>query len=309
MENQQNTPAMVDKPAKTTQSAAAGLNKILAANITQWMKDADCRFVLMFRESSMRTFYALLFIDVKDSPLWGAELIYQFKLPGNFPQDPPSVECLTPNGQMDLGGPICLGIGEWHKDQWRGSLGIVGFVNYVWCCMTNMEQVEHGIRIIKNTAPGQLRKFAQESREYNRVDPSTHAIQTEFETKIRDYPNIPAIRALQDLRRATQTPKASPHKSGREPQPTTKASNVVPPMALAAPPVASVVIPATVPATASATVPAAVPATVPTAVPVAVPTIAPAKAPTAAPESSAKSEPKNENDDTAFCDYMSDLGL
>lgn len=202
---------MADKSTKSV-STATSLNKILAANITQWMKD-DCRFVLMFCDSSMKTFYALLFIDVKDSPLWGAELIYKFKLPDNFPHDPPSVECLTPNGQMDLGGPICLGIGEWHKDQWRGSLGIVGFVNYVWCCMTNMDQVEHGIRIIKNTPPNQLRKHAQESREYNRVDPSTHAVQADFETKIRDYPNIPAIRALQALR--GQATKAPPHKSDR----------------------------------------------------------------------------------------------
>jgi ubiquitin-protein ligase len=197
---------MADKSAKTTPTTAAGLNKILAANISQWMKD-DCRFVLMFREGSMKTFYALLFIDVADSPLWGAELIYQFKLPNNFPHEPPSVECLTPNGQMEPGGPICLGIGEWHKDQWRGSLGIVGFVNYVWCCMTNMDQVEHGIRIIKNTPPVQLRKFAQESREYNRVDPSTYAIQSEFETKIRDFPNIPAIRALQTMRTRTAETK------------------------------------------------------------------------------------------------------
>jgi ubiquitin-protein ligase len=278
---------MADKSAKAT-SKTAGLNKILAANITQWMKD-DCRFVLMFRGSSMKTFYALLFIDVEDSPLWGAELIYQFKLPDNFPQEPPSVECLTPNGQMELGGPICLGIGEWHKDQWRGSLGIVGFVNYVWCCMTNMDQVEHGIRIIKITPPAQLRKFAQESREYNRVDPSTHDIQSEFETKIRDHPNIPAIRALQTMRTRTAETKGGRRSATKTPEAAPKAAA---PEAPRTPP------PATAPAAAPEVRRMPPPATAPAAAPAAMPTAA-----------DRATEMRDEKADAALEDYMAALGL
>ncbi len=299
---------MTDKSTKTKTTATAGLTKILAANLTQWMKD-DCRFVLMFQGSTMTTFYALLFIDVADNPLWGAELIYQFKLPNNFPQDPPSVECLTPNGQMEPGGPICLGIGEWHKDQWRGSLGIVGFVSYVWCCMTNMEQVEHGIRIIKNTSSTQLRKYAQESREYNRVDPSTQSIAAEFETRIRDYPNIPAIRALQALRALTAPGAAkkvgTPHAAGKAP----KAS--APSAVLPAPP-AVLPVPATVPPAPAAVppAPAAVPpapAAVPPA-PAAVPP-APSTALLASHDQPRETTPPNKKTDTELDDYMSALGL
>ena len=105
------------------------------------------------------------------------EYIFKLTAPKTFPQKPPSFEFLTPNGVYDLGGPICISVGEFHSNDhnrstssgdygWRPALGMMGFATQVLNGLITFDDNDHGIRII-NSSYEQKQDYAKKSIEYN----------------------------------------------------------------------------------------------------------------------------------------------
>lgn len=54
--------------------------------------------------------------------------LFEVSLPKDFPDSPPKLRALTPNGVYQPGGWICLEFGAYHPGDWNPAFGIVGCV-------------------------------------------------------------------------------------------------------------------------------------------------------------------------------------
>jgi len=74
-------------------------------------------------------------------PYVGAEILLKLTCGPDFPLKPPELRCLTPNGVYEVGGKICISVGEFHAGDrvgkmagaaagdwgWRPTMGLLGF--------------------------------------------------------------------------------------------------------------------------------------------------------------------------------------
>lgn len=102
-----------------------------------------------------------------DEPYKGGEYLFEMRAPTDFPFKPPTFICHTPNGFYDIGGPICISIGEFHSNNYRATLGMMGFAEQVMAGLIDAKNMGDGIRLI-NTTDTQKKKYATASNEYNR---------------------------------------------------------------------------------------------------------------------------------------------
>jgi ubiquitin-protein ligase len=168
----------------------ADLNRILLSQFKRFSLSAHPNLLAVMDESDTRTWYYLA--GGLGAPVSG-EYIFKLTAPDTFPARPPRFECLTPNGVYDLGGPVCISIGEFHaKDKpgatgsygWRPVLGMNGFaqevVNGLIC---SRDLTKDGVRILETTA-AEKTLLAQASRAYN----ATHhaGLCAKFDAILRD---------------------------------------------------------------------------------------------------------------------------
>lgn len=118
-------------------------------------------------------------------PYHGGEFIFRLTCPPEFPQKPPSLECLTDNGVYEPGPKICISIGEYHASDrkghdggdagWRPAMGIRGFAHEVMNGLIVPDQLnlrkhsdsgKGGIGIL-DTTPAERVKLATNSKAYN----------------------------------------------------------------------------------------------------------------------------------------------
>lgn len=105
----------------------------------------------------------------------GGEYIVKIIAPAKFPYEPPRFYFLTPNGIYQICEKVCISIGEYHKDQYRATLGIYGFCRELWNGMVGHAELGHGINIIQYGAGDKgltkklkkIKEFATNSVEYN----------------------------------------------------------------------------------------------------------------------------------------------
>ena len=118
-------------------------NKALKANNPNLITYVD--------ENNLTIWYFLI-KGLKDTPFEGGEYIFKLKAPDQFPHKPPSFEFCTPNGVYDIGGKICISVGEFHANDkpgstgsygWRPSLGMYGFANEVLNGLINYKFLDH----------------------------------------------------------------------------------------------------------------------------------------------------------------------
>jgi len=95
---------------------------------------------------------------------------YLFKLipPSDFPYAPPSLIFLTPNGVYGLKGKICISTGEFHKQNFAATRGMIGFGTDVWTAMIQYPDLGGGIQILPNRNPYNIAKYAKRSKTFNR---------------------------------------------------------------------------------------------------------------------------------------------
>ena len=103
-----------------------------------------------------------------DVPYKGGEYLFEMKAPTDFPFKPPTFICYTPNGFYDIGGPICISIGEFHSENYRATLGMIGFGEQVMAGLIDSKNMGSGIRIIQ-TSDNQKKQYAIASANYNKT--------------------------------------------------------------------------------------------------------------------------------------------
>jgi ubiquitin-protein ligase len=235
------------------------LTKILVSQYEFFMKDPRPypNLLAAIDESDCRVWHFCAF--GLDQPFTGGEYLFRLTAPDDFPQKPPRFEMLTHNGVYDLGGPVCISVGEFHASDapgaegsygWRPSLGMVGFATQVVNGMIAFDTLpSSGIRIIN--PPAFFKKLrASQSRAYNLNRPEM----AQFERLILARPDCIPVRNMRISRGETLPSIEAP-------------ASVV---ALAPAPVA---VPASAPAPAEVKAPAPAPAEVKAPAPVPAPAL------------------------------------
>jgi len=148
-------------------------NNILASHFRKATAEFN-PYVKFHMSDDMRVWY-MLFTNVSgdsdeftygDASAKFGEYVIKMVAPDDFPYAPPSFYSLTPNGVYQVGGKICISIGEFHSQDYRATLGMDGFVANVISGFIGWKTIGSGIRLIETTV-AEKRELAQESRAYN----------------------------------------------------------------------------------------------------------------------------------------------
>ena len=140
---------------------------IMKAQFKKATASADTYLKFMMSEEDLKTWYILISnIDGDDGEFAGGEYLVRVVAPDDFPMNPPSFYFMTPNGVYDVEKKVCISIGEYHKDQYRASLGMAGFASQLCSGLIGWRTLGSGINLIETTVK-EKKKLAQESVEYN----------------------------------------------------------------------------------------------------------------------------------------------
>lgn len=94
------------------------------------------------------------------------EYLVKMEAPNDFPYNPPKFTLLTPNGVYDTDGVVCISIGEFHRSNYRATLGMFGFANQLVSGLIGWKSLGGGIRLIK-TSKSKKKSFAEASHDFN----------------------------------------------------------------------------------------------------------------------------------------------
>ena len=148
----------------------------LHAQFKKVIKDNNEYYTCCMDTENIQTWYVLI-TNLPD-PYTDGEYIFKLTIPNEFPDNPPSFSALTPNGVMEMGGKICVSVGEFHRNDhhksnskgdygWIPSLGISGFVlQGIINAMLSFDTKDHGVRL-SNMTDEQKRRLGKLSKEYN----------------------------------------------------------------------------------------------------------------------------------------------
>ena len=152
------------------------LATIIDAQIKKIIKLDEEYYTAVVLPEDIHTVYVL----VKNLPddYVGGEYLFKLDIPAEFPDKPPHLHALTPNGLFELGGQICVSIGTFHQSDfrttkagtygWRPAIGLSGFIlNGIINAMLHFDKEDSGIRI-KWESPEVKKKLAKKSVEYNK---------------------------------------------------------------------------------------------------------------------------------------------
>lgn len=147
----------------------------------------DNRAAMMMRQFKKATVtdneFVKFAIDPKDCNTWylllrgfsgdddefvGGEYLVRMFAPPKFPFEPPQFYFLTENGVYAPEVKVCINIGEYHKDDYRATLGMSGFADELVNGMIGWRSLKGGINLI-NTTIAQKRSLAQSSRAVNKI--------------------------------------------------------------------------------------------------------------------------------------------
>ena len=149
------------------------LTKILSNQFKNALATNDSNLIPFMDPIDVKNWFFL--IKGLEDPFNNGEYIFKLTAPLDFPHNPPKFEFCTPNGVYDLGGAICISVGEFHTNDkpgkdgahgWRPSLGMYGFARQVLNGLICYDGLESGIRLI-TTSTEIKQKLANNSVEYN----------------------------------------------------------------------------------------------------------------------------------------------
>jgi ubiquitin-protein ligase len=150
------------------------INRIMFHQLEAADKADHPNIMVYMDESDVKRWFFL--VTNLPGPYAGGEYIFRLTAPVTFPQQPPEFQFLTPNGVFELGGKICISIGEFHATDaagktgaygWRSALGMIGFAREVVNGMIAPDYLGGGIRV-RNDPPAVKARHAAASEAYNR---------------------------------------------------------------------------------------------------------------------------------------------
>jgi ubiquitin-protein ligase len=152
---------------KITKGANARAIRASANQFNRAIKNPDEYVKYALHPDTPLIWYTLLHgIKGANDEYTGGEYLVRFEVDKvEHPHKPPWFYFLTPNGQYGLDGKVCVSIGGYHSDQFRGVLGVDGFATQLVSGFIG--GLDHGINI-KNSSMEEKRRLARESREFNK---------------------------------------------------------------------------------------------------------------------------------------------
>tara|TARA_B110000908_G_scaffold53834_1_gene65622 strand:+ start:16626 stop:17183 length:558 start_codon:yes stop_codon:yes gene_type:complete len=154
------------------------LASLVAAQLKKIIKADEEYYTAAVDPEDIQTIYVLVG-NLPDNYM-GGQYLYKLTIPTDFPEKPPHLFALTPNGVFQTGGQICVSIGTFHQSDhknsnskgdygWRPAIGLGGFVlNGVVNAMLHFDSNDHGIRI-EIQSPEEKKILANKSTEYNKT--------------------------------------------------------------------------------------------------------------------------------------------
>lgn len=152
------------------------LATIVGAQIKKILKENDTFYTALVDSDDVHNVYVM----VKNLPdeYRNGEYLFKLRIPDEFPDKPPELYALTPNGLFLIGGQICVSIGTFHQNDygkdnsggygWRPAIGLSGFImNGIINALLHFDEDDKGIRI-KIQSPDIKKQLANESVEYNK---------------------------------------------------------------------------------------------------------------------------------------------
>lgn len=144
------------------------LTKILNAQFKKACKEPVEHIKFYMSPEDCKTWYVLLHhLGGDNNEYDGGEYLVRMQLPEDFPFSPPSFYFMTHNGLYSYEKKVCISIGEYHKDEYRASLGVLGFTKNLISGMIGWKDMGAGINLLKPKEQD-LRKHATESVAFNR---------------------------------------------------------------------------------------------------------------------------------------------
>lgn len=172
----------------------SNISRVMPHQYKIYLRDDDPYYIALMSETNMAKWHVM--VCNLEPPWEKGEFYFELIAPGNFPVHPPALTCLTVNGLYGLGGKICVSIGEFHKDAWRKSLGMPGFIrNGIvngMICFQIMEE-SGGIRITK--VPNSV-KATRSRQSYGFNKQKNAALFRKFESFIAANPQLRAVKRL-----------------------------------------------------------------------------------------------------------------
>jgi ubiquitin-conjugating enzyme E2 J2 len=172
------------------------LNRVLMFQLKAAREADHPNLIPVVDEKNIRVWYFLV-LNLPPPYLRG-EYVFRLTAPTAFPKRPPELVFLTENGVYGLGGKICISIGEFHSQNWRPALGMIGFAREVVNGLLVPDRLGGGIRL-RNDTFAKKAVLAAKSVAYNEENLSS--IMKQFKAYIRDYPDAKAV-TLRRLRLA-----------------------------------------------------------------------------------------------------------
>lgn len=98
-----------------------------------------------------------------DTPFGGGRYHFKFTL-DEYPDGPPDIQVLNPNGSFKPGMNICIeGFSKHHRDKWK-TVPVITMAETLQTMMQfRDEDIKYGIGIIPELVPETIKKHAQDS--------------------------------------------------------------------------------------------------------------------------------------------------
>jgi ubiquitin-conjugating enzyme E2 J2 len=121
-------------------------------------------------KESCCTWYILIHgVEGDEGEYIGGEYLCKLVAPARFPFEPPEFYFMTPNGVYEPNKKVCISIGEFHKDNYASTMGMLGFATELVSGMIGWRFLHAqggGIAIIE-TSVEHKKMLAVKSKEFN----------------------------------------------------------------------------------------------------------------------------------------------
>ena len=163
------------------------ITKRLEAQLKKILRDDSEYYTCWMDTEDIKIWYAL--VKNLPDPYEECEFLFKLIIPDNFPDEPPSLRSMTPNGLYEADGKrVCISIGEFHQSDysktskkeghygWVPSLGISGFMAQgVVNGLLFFTDEEEGVRL-NNKSDIVKRRLSKESKQFN-IDHNSQIIE------------------------------------------------------------------------------------------------------------------------------------
>ncbi len=141
--------------------------RVVHAQFRFAIRESNPHLKFYMNPDDINTWYVMISgVQGPNDEFLGGEYIVELKLLPGFPGKPPDFYFFTPQGIFKPKERVCVDIGVYHADNYRGTLGVVGFCNNLVSAMIGWRELTNGINLQKTDETTKI-KMARASEGYN----------------------------------------------------------------------------------------------------------------------------------------------